>query len=66
VVKYIYTGTKKFVLFMENGQVWKQKDDGRIRLPKGKFEVDIKKGMVGGYNMIVPTRKSLVKVKRLR
>jgi len=66
VVKYIYTGTKKFVLFMKNGQVWKQKDDGRVRLPKGEFDVEIKKGMVGGYNMIVPTRKSLVKVKRLR
>ena len=66
VVKHVYTSTRKFVLFMENGQVWKQKDDGRIRLPGGEFYVEIKKGMIGGYNMIVPTRKSLVKVKRLR
>ncbi|VAV93293.1 hypothetical protein MNBD_ALPHA01-191 [hydrothermal vent metagenome] len=66
VVKYTYTASKKFVLFMENGQVWKQKEDGRIRLPKGEFEVRIKKGAFSGYNMIVPTKKTIIKVKRLR
>lgn len=66
VMKYQYTVTKKFVLFMENGQIWKQKDGNRIRLPKGEFNVIIKKGMLSGYNMIVPTKRSLVKVKRLK
>lgn len=66
VVEVAYTTSKKFVLFMENGQVWKQKEGIRIRLPKGKFEVEIKKGMVSGYNMIVPTRRSLIRVKRLK
>lgn len=66
VVDIAYTTTKKFVLFMENGQIWKQKEEGRIRLPKGKFEVEIKKGMVGGYNMIVPTKRTLIRVKRLK
>lgn len=66
VVRFVYTASKKFVVFMENGQIWKQKDGGRIRLPKGEFEVKIKKGMIGGYNMIVPTKKSIIKVKRLK
>jgi hypothetical protein len=66
VEKFIYTVSKKFVLFMDNGQIWKQKDGGRIRLPKGEFEVKIKKGMLGGYNMIVPTKKTFIKVKRLK
>lgn len=66
VVDVAYTTTKKFVLFMENGQIWKQREGNRIRLPKGKFEVEIKKGMVGGYNMIVPTKRSLIRVKRLK
>ncbi|MCF6215613.1 MAG: hypothetical protein L3J58_05505 [Emcibacter sp.] len=66
VRKSAYTATKKFVLFMENGQVWKQKDGGKIRLPKGAFEVVIKKGMIGGFNMIVPTKKTIIKVIRLK
>ncbi|MCF6196707.1 MAG: hypothetical protein L3J50_08390 [Emcibacter sp.] len=66
VEKFIYTASKKFVLFMDNGQIWKQKDGNRIRLPKGEFEVIIKKGMLGGYNIIVPTKKTLIRVKRLK
>jgi len=66
VKKSVYTATEKFVLFMENGQVWKQKDGRKIRLPKGKFEVIIKKGMIGGFNMIVPTKRTIIKVIRLK
>lgn len=66
VVKVVKTSLDKFVLYMENGQVWKQKDDGRIRLPKGDFKVEIKKGMMGSFNMIVPNRKSFIRVKRLK
>ncbi|PCJ41040.1 MAG: hypothetical protein COA81_07825 [Alphaproteobacteria bacterium] len=66
VEKFVYTASKKFVLFMDNGQIWKQKSGGRIRLPKGEFEVKIKKGMLGGYNIIVPTKKTLIRVKRLK
>ncbi len=66
VKKSVYTATKKFVLFMENGQVWKQKDGRKIRLPKGAFEVVIKKGAIGGFNMIVPTKRTIIKVIRLK
>lgn len=66
VVNVVYTSTRKFVLFMENGQVWKQKEGKRIRLPKKNFEVEIKKGMVGGFNMIVPRNRSLIRVSRLK
>lgn len=66
VEKYSYTASKKFVLFMKNGQVWKQHESGNIRLPKGEFEVTVKKGLLGGYNMIVPTKRIIIKVKRLR
>ncbi|NOZ65538.1 MAG: hypothetical protein GXP00_03420 [Alphaproteobacteria bacterium] len=66
VERYVYTASKKFVLFMKNGQVWKQKDGGRIRLPKGEFEVKIKKGLISGYNMIVPNKRTIIRVKRLK
>lgn len=66
VVKFIYTPSKKFVLFMENGQIWKQRDGSRIRLPKGEFEVEIRKSMISGYNIIVPTRRSFIRVTRLK
>ncbi|NOZ43083.1 MAG: hypothetical protein GXP02_07980 [Alphaproteobacteria bacterium] len=66
VVKYLYTNSGKFVLFMKNGQVWKQQDDGWIHLPKGEFKVKIEKGAFSSYNMIVPGRISIIKVKRLR
>ena len=66
VKKSAYTATEKFVLFMENGQVWKQKDGRKIRLPKGQFEVVIKKGAIGGFNMIVPTKRTIIKVTRLK
>lgn len=66
VVNVAYTTTKKFVLFMENGQIWKQKDGERVRLPKGEFEVEIKKSMVSGFNMIVPTKRTFIRVKRLK
>ncbi len=66
VVDVAYTLTKKFVLFMENGQIWRQKEGKRVRLPKKKFEVEIKKGMVGGFTMTVPTKKSLIRVFRLK
>lgn len=66
VVKVVTTKLNKFVLYMGNGQVWKQKEGARIRLPKGEFKVEIKKGMMGSFKMYVPNRKSFIRVKRLK
>lgn len=66
VVDYAYTSSKKFVLFMDNGQIWKQRSGTKIRLPKGSFEVEIKKAALSGFNALVPTHKSIIKVKRLK
>jgi len=66
VIKVVFSTTKKFILFMENGQIWKQKESGRFHFPKNDFDVTIKKSFIGGYNMIVPYHRSLVKVKRLK
>lgn len=66
VRKLVFTTTNNFVLFMENGQVWKQKNSGTHRFPKGKFSVTIKKGALGSYNMRVPNKKAMVKVKRIK
>jgi len=66
VVKYTYTKSKKFVAFMENGQVWKQNEGRKIHLPKGEFDVTIKKGLIGGYIMNIPGKKSFIRVKRLK
>ncbi|WP_417624000.1 hypothetical protein [Paremcibacter congregatus] len=66
VSRFSYTNSKKFVLFMANGQIWKQKSGGRIRLPQGEFEVEIKKGVLSGFNAILPTHRSIVKVHRVK
>ncbi|MBL4895033.1 MAG: hypothetical protein JKY59_09255 [Emcibacter sp.] len=66
VKKIAYTKSKKVVIFMKNGQVWKQKEGGKIRLPKGEFEVEIRRGAIGGYNMTVPNKRSFIRVKRLK
>lgn len=66
VVKVAITKLNNFILYMENGQVWKQKGGGKVHLPKGGFEVEIKKGAMGGFKVILPNRKSFVRVKRLK
>ncbi len=66
VVEIAYTTIKKFVLFMENDQIWKQKDGGKIWFPKGRFEVEIKKGLFGGYKMKIPNKKGYIDVIRLK
>ena len=66
VKKYKYLKSKKFVMYMTNGQIWTQKESKRIPLPKGQFDVQIKTGVFGSYNMIVPTRKALIRVKRVK
>ncbi len=66
VVKYSYTAYNKFVLYMENGQIWKQKDKVKARLPKGEFEVEIRKNAFNGFNMFLPTKKAMIRVERLK
>ena len=66
VERYIYTNSKKFVLIMKNGQVWKQHSGKKIRFPKEEFTVEISKSLFGSFNMTIPNGTSLIKVKRLK
>lgn len=66
VVKVSLNQLKQFILYMDNGQVWKQREGNKIRLPRGEFDVEIKKNRLGSFNMIIPGKKAFVRVKRLR
>lgn len=66
VVKYVYTNSKKFVVTMKNGQIWKQHDGKKIRFPKGEFNVEVSKSLFGSFKMTIPNGTSLIKVKRLK
>lgn len=56
--------SSKFLFYFENGQVWKQKDNSRIRWTECNFEVTIKKDFFG-YKMLVDGEKKKVRIARV-
>ncbi len=49
-----------------DGQVWRQKDDVRVRLTKLPVDARIEKGMFGGYFLDIKGVPSDIRVERLR
>ena len=66
VTKVVWSPRKQFAVYLDNGQIWMQKDSQRVRLPEGEFEVTIEKGALGSYRMLVPGKKSFVRVVRYK
>jgi hypothetical protein len=55
--------TSKYVFYFENGQVWRQKDNSRIRWDECDFEVTISKDFFG-YKMVRDGEKKKVRIAR--
>jgi hypothetical protein len=62
----VWSPRKQFAVYLENGQVWMQKDNQRVRFPDGDFTVKIEKGAFGSYRMIIPGKTSFVRVVRYK
>ncbi|WP_417319254.1 hypothetical protein [Emcibacter sp.] len=66
VTKVVWSPRKQFAVYLDNGQIWMQKDNQRVNLPDEDFTVEIKKGALGSYKMTVPGRKSFIRVVRYK
>ena len=56
------------VFYMENGQVWRQIDDGRVRMPRNDDEVyaEIRRGAMTSYLLRINGRGRAIRVERRR
>lgn len=70
VTDYSYTPFRKFIVFLDNGQVWRQiEGDVDIatfkKLPKDN-KVTISRGLIGSYNLTINGSARTYKVTRLK
>jgi hypothetical protein len=65
-----YTLTGKFILFLDNGQVWKQiegdVDRAVFRKPAKDNKVTISRGFIGSYNLTINDSAKVFKVTRVK
>jgi hypothetical protein len=69
VTEVTYNQFGKFVVFLENGQVWRQieGDGDRAQFPKGDdVVVTIERGALGSYNLLIGDSAKTFKVKRVK
>ena len=70
VTDVAYTPFGKFILFLDNGQVWRQieadTDHALFRKPAKDNKVTISRGFVGSYNLTVNGGARVFKVSRLK
>lgn len=57
--------TGKHLFYFDNGQIWKQKDNSRIRWQECEFDVTISKDFFG-YKMVRDGEKSKVRIARIK
>ncbi|MGH6889091.1 MAG: hypothetical protein ACREHF_07845 [Rhizomicrobium sp.] len=64
-----YTPFGKFIVFLDNGQVWRQIEgdaDHAIFPKSGKTSVTIRRGFIGSYNLTIGDSNRLYKVTRVK
>jgi len=69
VTEYSFTVYGKFIVILDNGQVWEQlqSDSGLAHFMKsGKNTVTISRGALGSYDLVINDASVLFKVKRLK
>lgn len=67
VTEYSFNPFGKFIVFLDNGQVWKEIDTGTAHFIKGgPNTVRIERGMLGSYNLYVNDSNKLFKVTRVK
>jgi len=65
VKRYWRDGIGKWYFHLENGQVWKETSGSHMRFTKKVEEVKIKKGLIGGYLIIIEGAPRTGRVKRI-
>jgi len=70
VTDYAFTPFGKFIVFLDNGQVWRQEegDSDRAYFHKAAKDntVTIKRGLLGSYNLTINDSNRLFKVTRVK
>lgn len=68
VTDFAYTPTGDAVVFLENGQIWRQTDGGKVRFPNNPADrrVTIKTAAVGSYTMQVGDSNRSYRVRRAK
>lgn len=70
VTDYAFNGLGKFVVFLDNGQVWKQlqgdSDNAHFRRKASSNTVTISRGFLGSYNLKVNDDVGIYKVTRIK
>jgi hypothetical protein len=70
VTDIAYTGFDKFIVFLDNGQVWRQiegdSDHAVFRKPAKVNKVTIDRGFIGSYNLTINGGAKVFKVTRVK
>jgi hypothetical protein len=70
VTEIAYVGFDKFILFLDNGQVWRQieaeSDHAVFRKPATANKVTISRGFIGSYNLTINGGAKVFKVTRVK
>lgn len=66
IVRTRTVGYNTTLFYMENGQVWRQLDDDRVRMPRGDDDVyaEIRRGAMDGYLLRINGRGRAIRVRR--
>jgi hypothetical protein len=69
LLKYSFSSQKYFTLVLDNGQVWQQingdDDFAVLKRPASEYEVTIKHGLFGSYNLTFTGLAGLFRVRRI-
>jgi hypothetical protein len=66
VTDYSINPLGRFIVFLDNGQVWKEIDVGTAHFESGGNTVMIERGMIGAYNMHINGSNKVYRVQRLK
>jgi hypothetical protein len=70
VTDYAFTPFGKFIVFLDNGQVWRQlqgdSDHAQFRKNASDNKVTIERGLIGSYNLSVNDSTRVFKVERVK
>ena len=69
VTEFAYTNSNRLIVFLDNGQVWKEsRNDGRkFRISKNQdMTVEIEEGFISGYKLRFTDRKKSIRVERIK
>ena len=66
IVEFAKNPYGRWLLVTEDGQVWKQVDDFRLKLKGKQIKGRIKRGLAGAYFFLPEGKKYGIKIKRIR